>query len=217
MIRNPLLLKNYFATICITAIAHVAFGGMIELQFTGLDLSYDGATITDDAVGADPLTTLVVLEDDVVTAGSPLTADINIDLSIPGVTGIAATGDQVVSAVGGSLTLSMPGGDFLSLVLGEVTVTYVDDDPPFVFGAAIAAVVGQSMPGGLVMGDPVSVSFSTTVDSLTTSGGDIAAFEASGTGEIRDVIPEPTALVLLAVGAALGSYRRRTARRAVIR
>lgn len=185
----------------------VASAGVIELEFTGMDIEYDGSTIS--AVN-DDLTSVIVLEDDVVTAGSPFVADISLDLNIPGVTGIAAGGDQVVSGAGGSLTLNMPGGDFLDLELDEVTVTFaVVGSAQFSFGASIAGINGQSLPGGLVINDPLTVSFSTTLDSLSTNGVEVLAFTASGTGEIEDRIPEPTSAALLAMACLAARFNRR--------
>ena len=107
-------------------------------------------------------------------------------------------GDSVVSATGGSLSLSLPGGDFLDLDLSEVTVTYVDGGfAQFAFGGSIAAIAGQSLPEGLILGAPTSVSFSSTLDSSTDDGVSLLSFTALGSGEIEGAaIPEPGTAVL---------------------
>ena len=191
--------------------ASAAQAGLLEIQFTGVDIAYDGAEIT-DAVdpGSDALTSLVILDNGVVTAGTPFASDIALDLSIPGVTGISAGGDQVLSDPGGSLDLSLPAGDFVSLTLDEVTVTFISTAfVQFSFAGSVAGVDGQSLPAGLALNSPVSVSFSTTIDTLTTAGGIVETFTASGTGEIEDLIPEPTAASLIAIAGLLASGVRR--------
>ena len=209
-LKRVFLFAPLVAAFSFLSCGNYAQAGVIELQFSGLEISYDGSTITDGGTGADPLTSVVILEDNTVTGGSPFVSDIAIDIVIPGVSGISAAGDQVLSDPGGSLTLSLPGGDFVALSLEEVIVTYVDgSDPSFVFGATVAEVLAQSLPAGLVMNNPVSVSFSTTIDTLTVDAGVVETFTASGTGEIRDVIPEPTTVALVLVGAfaTLGARR----------
>lgn len=195
---------NLFASLAMgVAIAVLAAGSaanadIIEIQFTGLNLIYDGTDITDDSAGADELTSVVITEGGVPTAGSPIGTDISIDLEIPDVPSISVLGDSVVSATGGSLSLSLPGGDFLDLDLSEVTVTYVDGGfAQFAFGGSIAAIAGQSLPEGLILGAPTSVSFSSTLDSSTDDGVSLLSFTALGSGEIEGAaIPEPGTAVL---------------------
>jgi len=184
---------------------------IIEIQFTGLDLSYDGSTISDAAAGSsDPLTTVTIAESGSPIAGSPFVADISIDLSIPGVTDIAIGGDTVVSATGGTLDLSLPSGDFLSLDLDEVTITYLDlGFVSFAFGGSIAGIDSQMLPAGLVLGDPTTISFSTTIGSQTDDGTNLLTFSATGTGGIEGLaIPEPATITLLGLMAVLSTACR---------
>ncbi|TWT88651.1 hypothetical protein Mal64_21380 [Pseudobythopirellula maris] len=194
--------------------------GTIEIQFTGLNLTYDGSSIVDSAVGADPLTTVSLKEDSVDFGGSPLQtpADaISLELAIPGVTNIPVGGGTVNSAVGGSLMLNLPSGDHVSLDLDSVAVTYVDLSGTirFAFGGSIATIDSQQLPSGAMLGDPVAVSFSTRLDagSLTDDGTYITGFTSRGTGEIEgELVPEPTtaalgALAALFAGAAAMRFR----------
>src|SRR5690606_27332718 len=78
----------------------------------------------------------------------------------------------------------------------------------FVGVASVASVNGQSLPLGLMIGDPVTFSFSSQVTSQTVDGNNfVATFAASGTGEVsgNNIIPEPSSLGLLALSGLLGS------------
>lgn len=177
----------------------------IEIQLGGVDIRYDGANIFDYDPGSsdpDPLTTVTFLVDNVMV-GSVLTSDITLEMFIPNVLNIDDTGDTVVSGSGGVFNLGLPAADFLSLELDEATITYADISGivQFAFGGSIAGLVSQSLPFGLTIEEPISVSFSTQINagSLVTSGGTVDQFTASGTGEIVGV-PEPSTVILAALG-----------------
>lgn len=208
MILSKLFSFSACAALCAAMAASVASAATIEIEFTGLDLSYDGSTIS---ATADPLSSVTVEEDNVPVAGSPFGASIFADLSIPGVTDIAVGGDTVVSSAGGTLGLDLPGGDSVDLTLGEVTVSYVDlGFVQFSFGGSVGSVDSQSLPAGLILGSPVSVSFSAPITSLSDDGTNLLSFTADGTGQIEGPsIPEPTAAVLAALAAAGFVARRR--------
>ncbi len=183
----------------------------IEIGFTGLNLVYDGSAIYDagspaggvaNPADADPLLTV-----DFTVNGVPvgsLTNDVSLDMFIPGITGIPAAAGTVYNlttpAGAGFFDLligtSPLASEFLLVDLDEVTFTYVDvaNVVQFTFGAAISDVFSQNLPFGLVIGDPVTVSFSAQIVSgtRTTAGGFVTGFRANGTGEIRGpLIPEP--------------------------
>ena len=193
-----------------------ASAGTMGIQYTGLNVSYDGSTIT-EVGNPDPLSSLVFLVDG-VQAGPVLTSGIAIDLSIPGVSGLPVGGGTTTSAAGGTLGLTLPDGDFLNLELDAAEVTFISITGvvqfQFVLGASSAEVLSQSLPIDGLFGDGTSISFSTQVQdgSLTQNNGIVTGFLANGAGEIGgDLVPEPTTVALLISGllACLAFVRRR--------
>ena len=200
----------------------------LEIQFTGVDLRYDfsSGTIHDngdpglaggsDTSKADDLLTMDFLVDGIGVG--TLSSDIYLDLLIPDITSLPVGGGSVTTdgSPAGVMELLMPGIG-LSLTLGEAEVTYVPSlsgSMDFVFGGAVASVDGQSLPFGLVIGDPVSVSFSTQLVSgtLTDNGTEVTGFDSRGTGEAQgQAIPEPSSSVLAMAAFAwlYSQYRRR--------
>lgn len=192
----------------------------IEIQFTGMNLTYDGSAIYDDGstaggladpADADPLATVDFFIDG-VPAGS-LSNAISLDVFIPNVTGISSAANTVYNQT----TVGNPGffdlligtsplaAEFLTIDLEEVNITYIDvlNIVQFTFGAAVSDVFAQNLPFGLQIGDPVSVSFSSqlTPGTKTDDGSVITGFDATGTGEIRGtLIPEPATCLLAAFG-----------------
>jgi hypothetical protein len=192
-----------------------ATAAMIQIQFTGLDLAYDGTQITDGGVGeaTDPLSSIVVSLDGTQVAGSPFSSGVAIDLVIPGVSNIPASGGVVESAAGGQLRLTLPSGGFLNLALDRVTVNYLNlGRVQFAFGATVAGIDGQSLPADLELGAPATLSFSATVGQELTGNNRVTSFRATGSGEIMgDRIPEPAAgiVLLVALGVTTGIVRYR--------
>ena len=192
----------------------------LEIQYTGLDISYDGSTISD--IGdPDDLSSVDFFADLVKVLGLNLPGDspLQIDLNVPGVT-LPKTGGTVLSAAGGSLYLTFPGGDHLDLTLGQASVTYVNASSVniyFLLAGGAASMNSQSLPPEVngVFGEMVAVSFSTNVTpaSLTDDGTNVTAFVANGTGEIEGTltaVPEPSTITLLLCGlASLICWRRR--------
>lgn len=181
----------------------------ISIQFQGLNIAYSNATSDIVDVGNPEPLNLVefYVDDDVV--GS-FASGVTIDLDIPGLPAIPLTGGVVNSAAGGSLYLDFGAGDFLDLELASATVAYVSATATvnFTFGGSVASINGQSLPFGLELGDPVSMSFSTQVTSgsLVGAAGNIGSFLASGSGEVSGaLVPEPSSLGLLALGGLLAT------------
>lgn len=205
--RGHCRIASFLIAFSATLLCSASHAANISIQFSGLDIEYDGTDITAD----DDLTSVAI-----TAGGSPagpvLTSDISIDALIPEVVGIDVAGDTVVSDPGGSLDLSFPAGDSLELELGAATVNYFDAGfVQFTFAAAIATIDSQSLPFDLTIGDPVSISFSTQVvpGTLMDNGVVITAFEATGTGEVQGaLVPEPSSVALLLVCAALPITRR---------
>jgi hypothetical protein len=64
-------------------------------------------------------------------------------------------------------------------------------------------LVGQNLPFGLQVGDPITASFSAQINAgtKTAAGGFVTGFHTSGTGEVRGTnVPEPATLLLAALG-----------------
>jgi hypothetical protein len=196
--------------------------GVLEIQFTGLNLTYDGSTISDagstaggtgDPADADPLDS-VEFKVNGISQGM-LTSDISVDVSLPDVTGLSDVIPATVVVTSGAtsgyfdlLIGTTPSAtEFLRLDTSSVTVTYanVTSTIQFVFGGALVAIDGQNLPFDLVAGNPVTVSFSTKLDagSKTASSGIVTGFTSSGTGEINgQAVPEPATCVLVALSVA---------------
>ncbi len=192
----------------------------IEIQFTGMNLTYDGSALYDggstagglaDPADADPLNSVDFFIDG-LPVGS-LSSDISLDVYIPDVTGISSAANTVYNQT----TVGNPGffdlligtsplaAQFLLIDLEDVNITYIDvlNIVQFTFGAAVSDVFAQNLPFGLQIGDPVTVSFSSqvTAGTRTTGGGFVTGFDATGTGEIQgDLIPEPASCLLAAIG-----------------
>jgi hypothetical protein len=197
----------------------LCLGGMIEIEFTGVDISYDGTDITDNdpfSSDPDPLTSVVITEND-QQVGPVITEFISQNLYIPSVASIPDSGGSVQSDPGGSLSLGLGSGSNLNLSLGRVEINYIDfyGSVQFVFAATVGGVSAQNLPYGLEIGEQLGVSFSTQVSAgtLTTSGGMVTGFTATGTGEVEgSSVPEPTGLVLLTLaiaGACILRHRRK--------
>jgi len=191
----------------------------IEIQFSGLDMVYDGSNIYDaggyNQGDVDPLTTVTYLVDGSLSGTQ--VANIDVDFRFGPITGISATtaGTVNTGSSSGTFELLVPGGN-LALDLDDVSVTYFPlGFADFVFAGSLAAVSGQNLPYGLIIGDDVSVSFSAQINTISDDGTYITDFTASGTGEVSGPqVPEPSTLALLCMGALglLACARRRRKR-----
>jgi uncharacterized protein (TIGR03382 family) len=210
----------------------VAFGTTgasadVVIEFTGMNLVYDGSSIYDagstsgglaDPADADALASADFFVDGTLVGS--LSNDISLDVFIPDISGISDAPGTVhnVSTPGNPgffdflIGTSPLASEFLLVDIESLNFTYVDVSGvvQFTFGAAVGVGSAQNLPFGLQVADPVTLSFSAQVDpgSLTNAGGFITGFEASGTGEYR-AIPAPASAALLALGAAAGWRRRR--------
>ncbi|MCH7751676.1 MAG: hypothetical protein IH898_05920 [Planctomycetes bacterium] len=205
-----------------------SFAVSLEIQFSGLNLTYAGTTISDsgspsggvgDPADADPLDTLEFKVDGVMQ-GSVLMSDIWADISIPDVTGLSDVSLNTVILTPGNpgyfdllIGTSPSAAEFLRLATDEVTIGYINASSTvqFLFGAAVASVGSQALPFGLQIGDPVTVSFSTRVNpgTKTSDGGIVTGFTASGTGEVSgEAIPEPSTCLLAVLTVAATLFAR---------
>jgi len=201
----------------LTSIANVVAAATIHIQFTGLDITYNGSILT-TVSNPDPLDS-VTLKVDANLAGPVLVAptdNISAALSLA-VTNIPAVGGiGITTAAPGSFDLELLTGG-LNLSLTQATVQYVQTGfIDFIFSGAFASIDSQDLPYGLVIGEPVTLSFSAQVDSgsVTSSGDYLTGFTASGTGEVQGaVVPVPAAVWLFGSGllGLVGMTRRKKA------
>lgn len=232
MIRHALASRGVLVAAIGTAAMLVgsaaAQAALIEVQFSGVNIVYNGSSIVDagsasggvlDPVDADPLNTMTFLSNG--TPVGTILGNISLDVLIPDVTGLLATpgNTQTIVALGttpGYLDLligtSPLATQYLTVNLTSVSVTYIDASSSiqFAFAGGTGSLGATVLPFGLSAADPVTVSFSVQIDpgSLTSAGGLITGFTASGTGEVR-AIPEPAALAPLALAGLMLGRRRR--------
>ena len=185
------------------------FAEILEIQYTGLDIAYDGSMIT-NLGDPDPLESVDFIVDGTKVLGLNAGVDgppLDMNLIIPGVSNLPVGGGTVTSAADGILSLALPDGDYLDLKLGAAEVIYVSVNTlqlHFVLAAGSASVLGQLLPIEGELEDLISISFSTNIDNntLTDNGSYITGFEANGTGEIEGhLVPEPSTICMLGIGA----------------
>lgn len=199
---------------CIALVGAVATAGTVQLDLTGVNLTYSAGTmsLTDSGASVDPLTSIVITEDAVPVAGSPLSGPgTALDLSITGISPMIPAGGGLATGVaGGNLELFGPGPvSILDLTLDVVDVIYTPISAGnfmlnFLFAAGNGAIDSQAIPGiSLPLVDPVQISFNLQ-GSVTTSGGFLTGFVGSGTGTLTaTAIPEPASLALMGLGGLM--------------
>ena len=205
-------MKKTITTLALLLAATFAFAGntaqasKIHIFVKGVDISYDSGTglITDIPDGGPDPVFSIEIKDGVSLAGPAITPG-TLDIEIPGVASIPTAGGTVTSGSGGFFDLDFAGHS-LHLDLGTADVTYVPAAGfEFNFANALASIDSQSLPYGLSMTDPISVSISTQATDTGSAGGFLTSFVASGTGEAFEVVPEPTTMGLLTLGGLLAS------------
>lgn len=196
----------------------------MEIFFSGIHIEYDGTNIFDadpDGGSSDPVSASISVNG---TPVLPLITGAQADLFIDNIALLANTTSAPLG-LNSYFELSFPDGadgdsdrDFLRLDLENITVTYIDGAPKdFVFTASVsnAFSVSDSLPLDAIalLEAPLTLSFSAQTSSVTLGPGNaIAAFLASGTGEIRaefdpdtgNVIPEPGTIGLAALAGLMG-------------
>lgn len=214
-----MMIRKFFAGLAAAALLCAgARAAQIDIQFTGLDLVYDGTNLYDagGAAGgdglpatADPLLGMSFLKDGVLVGS--LTTDIFADILVEGVTNIPVGAGFVVSSGNGNdfgfdLLTSLAGFG-LALDIDTVSVFYLGNEIAITGGGVATQVFAQALPFGLVIdeGETVSFSFSSAnLSSVSSSGGFLTGFSASGTGNVHGtlVVPEPSTMAFGLMGVA---------------
>ena len=194
------------SAVALLATCQLASAATITIQMNGVDAIYDGTNFQDaNLSGADSLDTVTVKLDGVNATGSPFVTDVDIDFFVPSLLNIPVAGGSVTSAANGTLEIGLPGSDYLSLTLSEVEVQYtkISSLASFAFLATVGEVSGQSLPDGLMLGDPVEVTLTTILSGTTNDGTYLTSFNANGPGAISGPqVPEPTSIAMV-LGLAL--------------
>jgi len=210
--------------------SYAAHSAILEIQFTGLDLVYDGFSVYDaggidgglgDPATADPLS-VMIFEVDGTEVGR-LETDIFADLIIDGVDNIPVAGGTVTTGSGffDLLTSSANPGWGLALEFDEATISYVVGGgfEIAIFGAAASTICTvdpcfQALPFNLEMGDPVTFTFSSSNFDTNNNEQVLTDFTASSDGTITgSLVPVPAAVWLFGSGliGLVGIARRKTA------
>lgn len=192
----------------------------IFINISGLQLFYDDAN--DELVtpaGGSALTGIDVYSGNTATPAELLFSvnnppnDLAASVGIPGVTVLPAPGSSVNTAGGFGIfdIFDNTGGFFLQLDLNDPWVLTGSGGGAAAYllsGLGTSnSIFGQNIPGGFMIGTPVSITFS-----VQSSGVDDPNF--SGTGnEQGPSIPEPATMMLLGLGLVGVSARLRARRR----
>jgi hypothetical protein len=225
----PIILKRISFCAIAFCVASLAQAGTIEIQFSGLNLVYNGSSIFDaggipggsgDPAQSDPLSSMSILVDgDLV--GSVLTSDIFADVLIQGVEDIPVGGGAVTSDsnFGGFgfdlLTKNELGGWGLGLNLDEIQIFYSGNKIFLAGGGTAFSLFEQDLPFGVEFNptQPINISFtSAALTGVTDDGTFLTGFNSSGTGNVRGTmrIPEPATLgMALVCGLVLQTYMTR--------
>lgn len=220
--RLKLAATTVVAAMALMVSAH-AQASTLEIIMAGVDYQYDGQYLCDgdscnpapfaESFGdADALTSMDFLVDGVSVGllgpGDQIGVDFRLEPDAPLAPNVVTTGS------GGHMDLYVGGAWGLALDLADWSVVVLTTGS-FILtgGGAVGSIHDQLLPFGLIIGAPVSFSFSGLDLQGDLQG--LTAFTALGSGEVtgQAVVPEPATLLLLGLGLtglAVRYRRRRT-------
>jgi hypothetical protein len=210
--------------------ASAAQAGLLEIQFTGLNLQYDGTNIFDagvhntsgagDPADADQLTSMnFYLDGNLVGV---LNSDVYADIFIADVLNIPVGGGVVVSSgnndnFGVDLLVSntVPGWG-LALNIDSMQFFYTGSQIAISVAGLASDLFAQQLPFDLEFDEtqPITIVMSSAnLTGVTSASGFLTGFNAAGTGNVAGtgyLVPEPASLALAGCGlVGLIAYGRR--------
>jgi hypothetical protein len=216
----------------VSAISGLAQAGSLQIQFTGLNLSYDGSGLFDsafpntsgsgDPTQSDVLTSMSFYLDG-VQVGSLLSSNIFADVYLAGITNIPVGGGVVNSTGNGGtfgfdlLTENNVPGWGLALDVDTMQFFYTGSKIAVAVSGLASGLFAQALPFDLAY-DPLApitiVVASAELTNVTDAGGFLTGFNAGSTGNVAGqgyIVPEPGAATLLVVGSLVAAVclRRR--------
>jgi hypothetical protein len=229
---SVLLSAALFGLLALQA-APAAQAATLEIQFTGLDLYYDGNNIFDNGVhnttrsgspaDADPLSSIQFYLDN--TLVHTITSDVFADVFIADVGAIPVGGALLTSGGNGNdfgidlLTSSNDPGWGLALDINSLRIFYTGSKIAIAASGLASGIPVQNLPPGLAFdpSEPLTIIMSSAnLTGVTTGGGFVTSMHAAGTGNVAGkLVPEPSSIVMLAIGflgATLLGWRHRTRR-----
>lgn len=209
-------------TASIAFAASEARSAQLQIQFTGLNLNYDGVNLFDaqfpNTVGSgnpaqsDSLTSMSFYLDG-VQVGTLLSSDIYADVYLKDVLNIPVGGGVVNSLGNGGvfgfdlLTSSSSPGWGLALNIDTMQFFYTGSQIAISVAGLASSLSVQQLPFDLEYdsSQPITIVFaSAEITGVTSAGGYLTGFNAAGTGNVSGtghLIPEPTSMSLFVIAA----------------
>ncbi len=211
-----------------------ASAGTLEVQFTGLNLDYDGTSIFDagthntlgigDPAQSDALTSMNFYLDGTLVGTE--TTDVFADIYIKDVLNIPAAGGSIVNSAGNGgafgvdlLTENQTPGWGLALNIDTMQFFYTGNQIAISVAGFATDLFAQNLPFNLEWdpSQPITIAMSSAnLTGVTSAGGYLTGFHAAGTGNVAGtgslgiIVPEPTSIALALFGMlALLVFRRR--------